>query len=445
VTAYLNHQRQNPAQAITLNHTEQQKIPKNLSCTEVTVKIHFQLQRTSSDMYSQKADFNVVELSHFESEGNMNFTELEAQATVSSVEMIDFNHSEPLEPDLASVEVEAEALNGETENQLVEIRTSGYQKTNADDAVGAFFKEMARYPLLKPNEEVELAQRVQVLVKLEDIQKRLQSTWKRKPSVSELAAASGLTEKQLESRLYQGQVAKRRMIRSNLRLVVSIAKRYLNRGVQFLDLIQEGAMGLNRAAEKFDPDKGYKFSTYAYWWIRQAITRAIANDSRTVRLPIHIVEKLNKLKKVQRELKQQLGHNPSEIEMAGALEVSPEHLRQLLQLRRRSLSLNHRVGREEDTELVDLLEDTDTHSPEKQMNDAMMRQEIWDVLGDVLTPREKDVISLRYGLTTNEPFALEEVGSMYNLSRERVRQIQSKAMRKLRRPQIAQRLKNWLS
>ncbi|HBE47235.1 MAG TPA: RNA polymerase sigma factor, RpoD/SigA family, partial [Cyanobacteria bacterium UBA11369] len=191
--------------------------------------------------------------------------------------------------------------------------------------------------------------------------------------------------------------------------------------------------------------KGYKFSTYACWWIRQAITRAIANDARTVRLPIHIVEKLNKLKKVQRELKQKLGRNPNEVEIAQALDVSPDHLRQLLQLRRRSLSLNHRVGKEEDTELVDLLEDTDTQSPEKQMSDAMMRQEIWEVLGDVLTPREKDVISLRYGLTTNEPCTLEEVGSLYNLSRERVRQIQSKAMRKLRRPQIAQRLKNWLS
>ncbi len=148
---------------------------------------------------------------------------------------------------------------------------------------------------------------------------------------------------------------------------------------------------------------------------------------------------------MQRELKQKLGRNPNEVEIAQALDVSPDHLRQLLQLRRRSLSLNHRVGKEEDTELVDLLEDTDTQSPEKQMSDAMMRQEIWEVLGDVLTPREKDVISLRYGLTTNEPCTLEEVGSLYNLSRERVRQIQSKAMRKLRRPQIAQRLKNWLS
>lgn len=338
---------------------------------------------------------------------------------------------------------EAELEDGYSED-LVETRLTGYRKMNSDDAVGAFFKEMARYPLLKPKEEVELARRVQFLVKMEEFQKHLKAEWGRQPSSGELAAAVGLTERQLENRLYQGRVAKRKMIRSNLRLVVSIAKRYLNRGVQFLDLIQEGAMGLNRATEKFDPDKGYKFSTYAYWWIRQAITRAIANDARTVRLPIHIVEKLNKLKKVQRDLKQKLHRNPTEVEMAEALEISPEHLRQLQQLRRRSLSLNHRVGREEDTELVDLLEDSDSMSPEEMMSDAMMRQEIWEVLGDVLTPREKDVISLRYGLTTSEPCTLEEVGSLYNLSRERVRQIQSKAMRKLRRPQIAQKLKSWL-
>ncbi len=328
-------------------------------------------------------------------------------------------------------------------DEMAAGRPSGYNKTEHDDAVGAFFKEMARYPLLKPDEEVELARRVKFVEEVKELQVSLQSQGE-SPNKEQLAAKLDMSLKQLDNRLYQGRVAKRKMIRSNLRLVVSIAKRYLNRGVPFLDLIQEGAMGLNRATEKFDPDKGYKFSTYAYWWIRQAITRAIANDARTIRLPIHIVEKLNKLKKAQRELKQKLARNPNEAEMAAALEISVQQLRQLQQLRRQALSLNHRVGKEEDTELMDLLEDEDNQSPEAKMNENMMRQEIWDVLGDVLTPREKDVISLRYGLTTSEPCTLEEVGNMFNLSRERVRQIQSKAMRKLRRPHIAKRLKGWL-
>ncbi|HEY9885275.1 MAG TPA: RNA polymerase sigma factor, RpoD/SigA family [Thermosynechococcaceae cyanobacterium] len=329
-------------------------------------------------------------------------------------------------------------------DQIASARPSGYSKTSSDDAVGAFFKEMARYPLLKPNEEVELARRIRYLVDMDAVQTRLIEELDRLPTRAELAAAVDLTERQLEHRLYRSRVAKRKMIRSNLRLVVSIAKRYLNRGVPFLDLIQEGALGLNRATEKFDPDKGYKFSTYAYWWIRQGITRTIANDARTIRLPIHIVEKLNKLKKAHRDLRKELNRNPTEVELANALEVTPEQLRNLQQVRRKSLSLNHRVGKGEDTELMDLLEDGDTQSPEAQMSETMLRQEIWDVLGDVLTQREKDIISLRYGLTSSKPCTLEEVGGLFNLSRERVRQIKSKAMRKLRRPQIAERLKSWL-
>ncbi|BBD64263.1 RpoD family RNA polymerase sigma factor [Nostoc commune NIES-4072] len=345
------------------------------------------------------------------------------------------------EPSIVVENLESDERDGD---DMAAARPSGYNKTEHDDAVGAFFKEMARYPLLKADEEVELARRVRFLEEVRELQAALELKLGQEPSKVEVASELEMTEKQLENRLYQGRVAKRKMIRSNLRLVVSIAKRYLNRGVPFLDLIQEGAMGLNRATEKFDPDKGYKFSTYAYWWIRQAITRAIANDARTIRLPIHIVEKLNKLKKAQRELKQKLCRNPTEGEMAETLEISVQQLRQLQQLRRQALSLNHRVGKEEDTELMDLLEDEDNLSPEAKMNENMMRQEIWEVLGDVLTPREKDVISLRYGLTTSEPCTLEEVGNMFNLSRERVRQIQSKAMRKLRRPHIAKRLKGWL-
>lgn len=327
---------------------------------------------------------------------------------------------------------------------LMASRASGYSKTISDDAVGAFFKEMARYPLLKPDEEVELARRVKFLAEIEELREKLLQELERTPTKADIARKLELTERQLEHRLYLSRVAKRKMIRSNLRLVVSIAKRYLNRGVPFLDLIQEGALGLNRATEKFDPDKGYKFSTYAYWWIRQGITRTIANDARTIRLPIHIVEKLNKLKKAHRELRKELNRNPTETELAESLDMTADQLRNLQQVRRRSLSLNHRVGKGEDTELMELLEDSSTQSPEAQMSEAMMRQEIYSVLGEVLTERERDIIALRYGLTTGETHTLEEVGGIFNLSRERVRQIQTKAMRKLRRPQVAARLKTWL-
>jgi len=374
----------------------------------------------------------------------MNIAELDQTTTLNSreganISQIDNNEVEDNDLNLVQVEFSG------NEDELGTSGRSGYHKTGSDDTVGAFFKEMARYPLLKPEEEVDLANRVKFLVVINELREKKQEELGHLPSKAELATALNFTERELETKLYRARVAKRKMIRSNLRLVVSIAKRYLNRGVPFLDLIQEGALGLNRAAEKFDPEKGYKFSTYAYWWIRQAITRTIANDARTIRLPIHIVEKLNKLKKAQRELKQKLQRNPTETEIAESLDMSREQLRQLLQLRRRSLSLNHRVGKGEDTELVDLLEDNDLRLPEMQMSEAMMRQDISEVLSDVLTEREKDVISLRYGLASSEPYTLEEVGGMFNLSRERVRQIQSKAMRKLRRPQVARRLKGWLN
>ena len=368
----------------------------------------------------------------------------------------DDNFNQIIALETSPLELDSVDFNERTDEDLTEplpetLKTTrggsgtGYAQGNNEDTVGAFFKEMARYPLLNAEEEIELAHSVKFLMEAEEVRQKLQENLHRPPTKTEWASALQLdNERQLENRLYRGRSAKRKMIRSNLRLVVSIAKRYLNRGVPFLDLIQEGAIGLNRAAEKFDPNKGYKFSTYAYWWIRQAITRTIANDARTIRLPIHIVEKLNKLKKAQRILKQDLQRNPNERELAEALEMTPEQLRQLLQLRRQSLSLNHRVGKGEDTELVDLLEDDDLQLPEDKMNEMMMRQEIFAVLSDVLTEREKDVISLRYGLATSQPYTLEEVGGMFNLSRERVRQIQSKAMRKLRRPQVARRLKGWL-
>ncbi len=350
-----------------------------------------------------------------------------------------------LTPDLTAWDEDREVLAKFSQSEAMsEMGMSGYSKTITDDAVGAFFKEMARYPLLKPSEEIELARQVRFLSKVEAASEKLQKELGRKPNRQELVEKLKISETEFTQKLHEGRTAKRRMIRSNLRLVVSIAKRYLNRGVPFLDLIQEGALGLNRATEKFDPDKGYKFSTYAYWWIRQGITRTIANDARTIRLPIHIVEKLNKLKKAHRDLRRDLQRNPSEQELADALDVTVDQLRSLQQVRRRSLSLNHRVGKGEDTELMELLEDSSTQTPESKISENMMRQEITSVLGEVLTEREKDIITLRYGLATGETHTLEEVGGIFNLSRERVRQIQTKAMRKLRRPQVAARLKGWL-
>lgn len=354
------------------------------------------------------------------------------------------------ERDLSSIAVAAESSFAQAPDYVDDeieyvttTPTSGYSN-NSDDSVGALFKEMARYPLLKANEEVELARRVQELVALEALQQSLQQELGRVPHKCEVAAAAFVSEAQLQQRLHLGRSAKRKIISSNLRLVVSIAKRYLNRGVPFLDLIQEGALGLNRATEKFDPTKGYKFSTYAYWWIRQGITRTIANQGRTIRLPVHIVEQLNKLKRSYRELKRSLQRPPTETELAEALLITPEHLRELQQVRRKSLSLNHRIGAEESSELMDILEDSETQSPEDQMNETMMRQDILEVLESILTEREKDIVALRYGLLTGNPHTLEEVSTIFNLSRERVRQIQNKAMRKLRRPQVAERLKGWL-
>jgi RNA polymerase primary sigma factor len=375
--------------------------------------------------------------------------DLEGHVSINqSIELEDLEniHIPDLENSLLAVELEL--LDGEESNSDEDKNTrsvKGYSRSINDDAVGAFFKDMARYPLLKADEEIDLARKIKYAIDVEKVRKQYSVDLGRPITKAELAQHLNLTEKQLDHKLHSSRIAKRQMVRSNLRLVVSIAKRYLNRGVPFLDLIQEGALGLHRATEKFDPDKGYKFSTYAYWWIRQGITRSIANDARTIRLPIHVVEKLNKLKRAQRELRRDLGRTPLEDELAKALEISVEQLRYLQQIRRQSLSLNHRVGKGEDTELLDLLEDHNGKSPEEKISESTMRQEVSEILNSVLTEREKDVISLRYGLLTSKPCTLEEVGFAFSLSRERVRQIQSKAMRKLRRPQVAEQLKSWLA
>ncbi len=276
----------------------------------------------------------------------------------------------------------------------------------SDDSVGIFLREMARYPLLNQAEEIELAREI---------------------------AKGGAV----------GERAKRKLVRANLRLVVSIAKKYLNRGVPFLDLIQEGSMGLMRAAEKFDYERGYKFSTYAYWWIRQGITRAIASQSRTVRLPVHMVEKLNQVRKVRQTLSQEFGRRPTKQELAAALDMDEDKLDQVLDVSQRTLSLHAWVGKDEDTELMQLIEDSDNIAPNENLDRKLLSDRLNSVL-DHLSDREREIIRLRYGLEDGQHYTLTEIGKIYDLSRERVRQIQAKAMRKLRHPRRQALLKDWV-
>ncbi|MEA5417983.1 RNA polymerase sigma factor, RpoD/SigA family [Spirulina sp. CCNP1310] len=308
---------------------------------------------------------------------------------------------------------------------------SAAPKAVSTDLVRTYLQEIGRVPLLTHEQEIYYGKQVQQMMALLTIKEDLTAGLDREPTAAEWAEAAHLSEEELERQMLQGQRAKRAMIEANLRLVVSIAKKYQKRNMEFLDLLQEGALGLERGVEKFDPTRGYKFSTYAYWWIRQAITRAIAQQSRTVRLPIHITEKLNKIKKTQRELAQELGRRATPKDIAIALEMEPNQVRDYLTVARHPLSLDMRVGDNHDTELSELLEDEDS-SPDDYATQESLRQDLQNLIAE-LTPQQRRVIILRYGLEDGNPLSLAKIGHQLSLSRERVRQLEQQALNQLRK------------
>ncbi len=332
-------------------------------------------------------------------------------------------------------------LSEEDEVDVENIDLSVPDGISIEDPVRMYLKEIGKVPLLTAEEEIDLAQKMEAGVvareKIALLEKRFDGADEQE--TAELKEEIGSLRGQLDA----GDEAKKRLAEANLRLVVSIAKRYVGRGMLFLDLIQEGNLGLIKAVEKFDYRKGYKFSTYATWWIRQAITRAIADQARTIRIPVHMVETINKLIRVSRQLLQELGREPTPEEIAEEMNLPVERVREILKISQEPVSLETPIGEEEDSHLGDFIQDDNVPVPADAAAFTLLKEQLVEVLG-TLTEREQKVLRLRFGLDDGRARTLEEVGKEFNVTRERIRQIEAKALRKLRHPSRSRKLKDYL-
>lgn len=333
-------------------------------------------------------------------------------------------------------------LDDEDEVEVEKIDLSVPEGVSVEDPVRMYLKEIGKVPLLSADEEIELAQKMEAgsvaVEKIPLLKERLADTGDEQEK-EEIQAEI----KALQLDVDRGSDAKKRLAEANLRLVVSIAKRYVGRGMLFLDLIQEGNLGLIKAVEKFDYRKGYKFSTYATWWIRQAITRAIADQARTIRIPVHMVETINKLIRVSRQLLQELGREPTPEEIAEEMKMPVERVREILKISQEPVSLETPIGEEEDSHLGDFIKDDNVPVPADAATFTLLKEQLEEVLG-TLTEREQKVLTLRFGLEDGRARTLEEVGKEFNVTRERIRQIEAKALRKLRHPSRSRKLKDYL-
>ena len=352
---------------------------------------------------------------------------------------IDISNDEDILPDLADEEPAAEEIAEVEEEELVDPN-SLVNSFSIDDPVRMYLKEIGKVPLLNPDEEIVLAQAMsagnEAKAKLDELEEQRKR--------GETPDITPEEEAQLRKVFKKGESSKQKLAEANLRLVVSIAKRYVGRGMLFLDLIQEGNLGLIKAVEKFDYTKGYKFSTYATWWIRQAITRAIADQARTIRIPVHMVETINKVIRVSRQLLQELGHDPSPNEIAAAMSMPVEKVREILKIAQEPVSLETPIGEEEDSHLGDFIPDEGASEPSEAASFTLLKEQLMDVLS-TLTPREEKVLKLRFGIEDGRTRTLEEVGKEFNVTRERIRQIEAKALRKLRHPSRSKKLKDFLN